>query len=127
MQQNFSDWQLKNIDTFGIIFPRFQKLSLLSTEIQDEFNRAIKNCEEVNPLTDYDGVALGAEWYEWLADAPCIAPDHYSAEMAVLYAARHFSWEFPQLKMVVHSVEFTKADDESEFYTDGFRFVVEFY
>jgi hypothetical protein len=125
--QNFSDWQLKNIDAFGIIFPRFQKLALYSTEIQDEFNRAVRDCKEVNPLTDYDGVPLGTEWYEWLADAPCVAPDHCNPEMAVLYAARHFSWEFPQLKMVIHSVEFTKTDDESEFYTDGFKFVVEFY
>lgn len=125
---NFSDWQLKNVREFGINFPRFQKIELSSVQIQDEFDKVAS--EDVNPLSDNEG-GLGYCWYEWLAEAAAavdgtVADQFDAKEGRLLYAARHFAWEFPQLKMVVHSVR-VDMEIEPEFYTDGYYFTVEFY
>lgn len=121
---NFSDWQLQNVEKFGIYFPRFQKIELSSVQIQDEFDKVAS--EDVNPLSD-NGGSLGYCWYEWLANATAGIADQFRTEKeSLLYAARHFAWEFPQLKMVVHSVR-VDMEIEPEFYTDGYYFTVEFY
>ena len=118
---NFSDWQLQNVSEFGINFPRFQKIEMASVQIQYEFDKV--SSEVVNPLSD-NGGSLGYCWYEWLAEAT--SSSFETKEEGLLYAARHFTWEFPQLKMVIHSVRID-SDKEPEFYTGGYYFTVEFY
>lgn len=45
----------------------------------------------------------------------------------MLIAARHFSWNYPQLKMVIHATKVLKIMEEREHFLDSVDFMVEFY
>jgi hypothetical protein len=115
----FEDWQLQNVQKIGIDLPLNKRMWMSVSQIRDTFGTI--EAEDVNPLAVNAEGSLGCQFYEWLADA---VEDSSKAE-CLLFAARMFSWNYPQLKMVIHEVNITKT--EPEYYTDGIEFQVEFY
>lgn len=116
------EWQLCNIKSFGIDLPMDKTYWLPAHTIQDLFN--VVAVEDVNPQAIQPEGDLGYQWYEWLAEA---GAGIESESRAFLYAARHFSWNYPQLKMVIHDVRTIIKPDEKAHYLEGIHFLVEFY
>lgn len=116
------EWQLCNIQSFGIDLPLNKDFWLPAHTIQDIFSTI--TAKDVNPQAIEPKGSLGYQWYEWLAEASTgIEPETRS----FLIAARHFSWNYPQLKMVIHQVRVLKTMEEREHFLDGIHFMVEFY
>lgn len=119
----FIDWREMNINHFKKEFKvpinvklRFTCYEL--TKLLEDIPAAA-----VNPLiTDGQGM-LSWHFTEWLAEYSVYYADKHQA---ILNAARFFSWDFPQIKMVIHSVEEFKPENNEEFYAKNYTFVVEF-
>ena len=116
------EWQLCNIKSFGIDLPMEKEYWLPAHTIQELFD--VVAAKDVNPQAIQPEGNLGYQWYEWLAEAGMgIEPE----TRGFLFAARHFSWDYPQLKMVIHQVRVLKAVEDREHFLDGVHFMVEFY
>ncbi len=99
------EWQLCNMHT-----------------IQDLFD--VVTAEEVNPNAIQPEGSLGYQWYEWLAEA---GMDIEPEQKGFMLAGRYFSWNYPQLKMVIHDARVNTKPDERDHFLDGVHFLVEFY
>lgn len=112
------EWPEYNIQDFDFKLPMNKDFWILATELQDIFNtRAAKS---VNPFGVQTEGSLSYQWWEWLAEVP----ETRTVEEFVK-AARFFSWNYPQLKMVINDCRITK--DEPEHNLDGIYFLVKFY
>lgn len=119
----FIDWREMNINHFKKEFkvPINVKLNFTCYEL-------IKLLEDipaakVNPLITNGQGMLSWHFREWLAEYGVY---YANKEQSILNAARFFSWDFPQLKMVIHSIEKFKPKEDAEFYAENYAFVVEF-
>jgi hypothetical protein len=125
----FEDWQLQNVQKIGIDLPLTTRIWMSVDQIRDTFD--VIAAEDVNPLAINAEGSLGYQFYECLAEAIPSLRNWRNVDVVPtedwLVAARMFSWNYPQLKMVFHDVKETKTDEESEYYTDGVEFQVEFY
>jgi hypothetical protein len=125
----FEDWQLQNVQKVGIDLPLNKRMWMSVDQIRDTFD--VIAAEDVNPLGVNAEGSLGYQFYEWLAEAPPSLRNWRNVDVVPaedwLVAARMFSWNYPQLKMIFHNVNETKSDEESKYYTDGVEFQVEFY
>ena len=122
----FSDWQLSNAQKFGIcvdglLLPLNEAIWLSAVDLQDAFAKV--PAAEVNPLAVGSEGSLGHSWYEWLADG--VPNGHGNIEECFMEAARHFSWDFPQLKMVI--LDFRTDKVWQDHFLDGAVFQVMFY
>lgn len=121
---NFNYWQMSNATKLG--FKTIQldrKLTLNFRQIEKLFDDKIR-VKDVNPLSADDNSSMGYAFYEWLAEAGSHIEDKLRS---IEYAARHFSWQYPQLKMVIHEVREIRPDPDDEYFLDNIEFVVEFY
>lgn len=116
------EWQLCNIQSFGIDLPMNKDFWIPATELQDIFAKIL--AKEINPQAIQPEGSLGHQWYEWLTrTAIGMKPE----TRGMLIAARHFSWNYPQLKMVIHATKVLKIMEEREHFLDSVDFMVEFY
>lgn len=112
------EWQLYNVQKFGIEQPLDKEFWISATELQDTFAKL--QAEEVNPQAIQPEGTLGYQWWEWLAEVP-----NEKTTEEFVKAARYFSWNYPQLKMVINQCRF--ADIVPEHNLDDVHFLVEFY
>jgi hypothetical protein len=121
--QNFNDWQLANVQNLGFKnIPLDTKIAARFDKIDEMFGIDIL-AKTVNPLSDEDNSTMGFAFYEWLAEAGYHIKDKCES---LMYAARCFSWQYPQLKMVCHEVRLVKPDPFDEHFLDNVEFVIEF-
>lgn len=121
--QNFNDWQLADVQKVGFKnIPLNTKIACRFDKIDEMFGKSI-HAKDVNPLSDEDNATLGYTFYEWLAEAGLHTEDK---RIGLLYAARCFSWQYPQLKMICHEVRLVKPDPFDEHFLDDVEFVIEF-
>lgn len=112
------EWQLYNVQKFGIDLPMDRAYWLPAHTIQDLFD--VVAAKDVNPQAIQPEGSLGYQWWEWLAEVPT-----EKTEKEFVKAARYFSWNYPQLKMVIHECRFTETVAEDNL--DDVHFMVEFY
>jgi hypothetical protein len=117
----FSEWQLSNVQSFGLEFSLNSAFWISAVDLQDAFAKV--PAAEVNPLAIGNEGSLGHSWYEWLADG--VPNGHGNIEECFMEAARHFSWDFPQLKMVI--LDFRADKVWQDHFLDGAFFQVMFY
>lgn len=121
--QNFNDWQMCNVEKLGFKnIPLDVKLYIQFEELDKMFGKDI-TARMVNPLSEEDDAIMGYTFYEWLAEAGACIEDKRES---LMYAARHFSWQYPQLKMICHEVRLIKPDPFDEHFLDNVEFVIEF-
>lgn len=116
------EWQLFNVQKCGFDLAMHKAQWFSALELQDIFNK--KLAKEINPVAITAEGTLGFQWYEWIAEA---STGHEPRKYGYMLGARHFSWDYPQLKMVIHDAEFDKSDTEQDSMLDGVYFFVEFY
>ena len=136
--KNFNHWQLTNAQKVGFKnIPLNTKITVDFIRIEKMFGPDITS-RMVNPLSGDDDLPMGVILYEWLAETrrnKWLAETRCNIEdkcKELLYAMRHFSWQYPQLKMICHKVKLTSPDPRTEFFLDNdyflnnMEFVLEF-
>jgi len=119
---NFNRWQISNANKLGVEVELDKKLTMNYRQIDEMFGNKI-HVKDVNPLSADDNSTMGYAFYEWLAEA---SAEHENKCEGLMYAARHFSWQYPQLKMHFHEVLETTPDPDDEYFLDNVEFVIEF-
>lgn len=125
--EDFNNWQLSNVVKLGFFsIPLDTKIVVTYRQIEKMFGEDCGTTictKTINPLTGDDDSTIGFAFYEWLAEASWRHEDRLEG---LMYAARHFSWQYPQLKMVCHEVREIAPNPDDEHFLDGVEFVLEF-